>query len=170
MAPRATIADVAAHAGVGASTVSRVLNGGQVSAPARARVVSAMSELAYRPQASARALASGATGTLGLVIPFFTHPSAVERVRGVLEGMTATPYELVVCNVADPAHRDEYLGRRAPLDRTDGLLIVSLPPSDKEVEAFLSAGAPVVPSTRTIRDSRAWSSTTSTAGPWRPST
>jgi DNA-binding LacI/PurR family transcriptional regulator len=144
MAPRATIADVAAHAGVGASTVSRVLNGGQVSAPARARVVFAMSELAYRPQASARALASGATGTLGLVIPFFTHPSAVERVRGVLEGMTATPYELVVCNVADPAHRDDYLGRRAPLDRTDGLLIVSLPPRDEEVEAFLSAGAPVV--------------------------
>ena len=59
MAPRATIADVAARAGVGASTVSRVLNGGQVSAPARARVVAAMSDLAYRPQASARALASG---------------------------------------------------------------------------------------------------------------
>ena len=63
--PRATIADVAARAGVGASTVSRVLNGGQVSAPAHARVVAAMSDLAYRPRASARALALGATGTLG---------------------------------------------------------------------------------------------------------
>jgi LacI family transcriptional regulator len=144
MAPRATIADVAARAGVGASTVSRVLNGGQVSAPARARVVAAISDLAYRPQASARALALGATGTLGLVIPFFSHPSAFERVRGVLEAVDTTPFELVLCNVASPAQRDEYLGRRAPLDRTDGLLIVSLAPRDEEVDAFASAGAPVV--------------------------
>jgi LacI family transcriptional regulator len=144
MAQRATIADVAARAGVGASTVSRVLNGGQVSAPARSRVVAAMSDLAYRPQASARALALGSTGTLGLVIPFFTHPSAVERVRGVLEAVDASPFQLVLCNVGDTAHRDEYLGRQAPLDRTDGLLIVSLAPTDDEVDAFLGAGAPVV--------------------------
>ena len=78
------------------------------------------------------------------MIPFFTHPSAIERVRGVLEAVDATPFELVLCNVADPAQRDEYLGRRAPLDRTDGLLIVSLAPRDEEVDAFLSAGAPVV--------------------------
>ena len=140
----ATIADVAARAGVGVSTVSRVLNDGPVSAPARARVLTAMSELAYRPQASARALASGSTGTLGMVIPFFTHPSAVERVRGVLAAVDDTPFELVVCNVADPAQRDEYLGRRAPLDRADGLLIVSLSPRDDEAEWLLAADAPVV--------------------------
>ena len=144
MTGRATIADVAARAGVGASTVSRVLNGGQVSAPARSRVVAAMSDLAYRPRASARALALGSTGTLGLVIPFFTHPSAIERVRGVLEAVDGTPFELVLCNVGNPTQRDEYLGRRAPLDRTDGLLIVSLAPRDEEVDAFVKAGAPVV--------------------------
>jgi hypothetical protein len=76
---RSTIADVATRAGVGMSTVSRVLNGGQVSAPARERVLTAIDDLGYRPQASARALVTGATGTLALVIPFVTHPSAVER-------------------------------------------------------------------------------------------
>ena len=141
---RTTIADVAARAGVGASTVSRVMNDGQVSGPARARVLAAMSDLSYRPQASARALASGSTGTIGMVIPFFTHPSAVERVRGVLAAMDETPFELVLCNVADPGQRDEYLGRRAPLDRSDGLLIVSLGPRDDEAEALLAAGSPVV--------------------------
>ena len=79
----ATIADVATRAGVGASTVSRVLNGGQVSGKARARVLAAVQDLGYRPRASARSLVTGATGTLALVIPFFTHPSAIER-RGVL--------------------------------------------------------------------------------------
>jgi LacI family transcriptional regulator, galactose operon repressor len=140
----ATIADVAARAGVGASTVSRVLNDGQVSGPARARVLAAMNDLSYRPQASARALASGSTGTIGMVIPFFTHPSAVERVRGVLAAIDETPFELVLCNVADPAQRDEYLGRRAPLDRSDGLLIVSLGPRADEADALLASGAPVV--------------------------
>jgi len=129
---------------VGVGTVSRVLNDGRVSAPTRARVLAAMDDLAYRPDQRARALATGSTGTLGVVIPFFTHPSAVERVRGVLEAMAETHHELVLCNVAHPSQRDEYLGRRAPLDRTDGLLVVSLPPRDEEADAFLRAGAPVV--------------------------
>ena len=40
--------------------------------------------------------------------------------------------------------RDVYLGRGAPLDRSDGMLIVSLAPRDDEVDAFVRAGAPVV--------------------------
>jgi LacI family transcriptional regulator len=140
----ATIADVAEQAGVGASTVSRVLNGGQVSGNARARVLAAMDELEYRPRASARSLVTGATGTLALVIPSFTHPSAVQRMRGVLAALDGTEYGVVVCNVASPEQRDEYLGRGAPLDRSDGLLLVSLAPRDDEVDAFLRWGAPVV--------------------------
>jgi len=140
----ATIADVAFQAGVGASTVSRVLNGGQVSGPARARVTAAIDDLGYRPRASARALVTGSTGTLALVVPFFTHPSAVERLRGVLAAVDEADFELVVCNVATPAQRDEYLGRRSPLDRSDGLLIQSLAPTDEEADAFLRAGSPVV--------------------------
>ena len=96
----ATIADVAERAGVGVSTVSRVLNDGQVSTRARDRVLAAMSDLATG-RAPARGRSPRAPpGTLGLVIPFFTHPSAVERVRGVLAAVDETAYELIVCNVA----------------------------------------------------------------------
>jgi DNA-binding LacI/PurR family transcriptional regulator len=144
MRTAATIADVASRAGVGASTVSRVLNGGQVSGRARARVLAAINDLEYRPRASARSLVTGATQTLALVIPFFTHPSAVERMRGVLAAVDETAYDLVICNVANASQRDEYLGPGAPLDRSDGLLLVSLAPRDKEVDGFLRAGAPVV--------------------------
>lgn len=143
-AGRATIADVARRAGVGISTVSRVLNDGQVSSATRTRVLAAMTDLRYRPNAGARALASGPKGALGLVIPYFTSPSAVERLRGALEAMGTTEHELILCNVADPAQRNEYLGRRAPLDRVDGLLIVSLAPLDEEVEAMTRAGLAAV--------------------------
>src|SRR3712207_7225828 len=98
-----------------------------------------MKDLGYRPRASARSLVTGATGALALVIPFFTHPSAFERMRGVLAAVDETDYELVVCNVATPEQRDEYLGPRSPLDRSDGLLVVSLAPRDHEVENFLRA-------------------------------
>ena len=140
----ATLADVAAQAGVGASTVSRVLNGGQVSRAARARVLAAIDELGYWPSAGARSLATGSTQTVAVVIPFFTNPSSVERLRGILAAVHQTEYELVICDVATPAHRDQYLGRQAPLDRSDGLLIVSLAPRDHEVEGFRRAGAPAV--------------------------
>jgi LacI family transcriptional regulator len=99
-------------------------------------VLAAIDDLDYRPRASARSLVTGSTQTLALVIPFFTHPSAVERMRGVLSAVDETDYDLVICNVANPAHRDEYLGPGAPLDRSDGLLLVSLAPRDDEVDAF----------------------------------
>ena len=103
-----------------------------------------MEDLEYRPRASARSLVTGATRTLALVIPFFTHPSAVERMRGMLAALDQTEYDIVVCNVANPAQRDEYLGHGVPLDRSDGLLIVSLAPRESEVDAFLRSGARVV--------------------------
>ena len=141
---RATIADVAQRAGVGISTVSRVLNDGQVSTATRTRVQAAMTDLGYRPNAGARALASGPKGALGMIIPYFTSPSAVERLRGALEAMGSTEHELILCNVADPAQRNDYLGRRAPLDRVDGLLVVSLAPRDEEVQALQRAGVAAV--------------------------
>ena len=69
----ATIANVAAAAGVGVGTVSRVLNGSpSVSAGTRQRVLDAMHALDYEPSAVARALSTGRTHTIGVVAPFFT--------------------------------------------------------------------------------------------------
>jgi DNA-binding LacI/PurR family transcriptional regulator len=141
---RVTITDVAGRAGVAVSTVSRVLNDGQVSGATRGRVLAAITELNYRPHAGARALASGREGTIGIVIPFITSPSAVERLRGILEAAEGIERDLLLCNVADPADRDEYLAFGAPLDRVDGLLIVSLAPRDAEVMTIAAAGVATV--------------------------
>ena len=80
----ATIAEVAARAGVGAGTVSRVLNGSpKVSETTRAKVQAAIAELGYRPNPLAQGLSRGRSRTLGVVVPYFTTPSPVERLRGV---------------------------------------------------------------------------------------
>ena len=80
----ATLADVARHAGVAASTVSYVLSGKRpVSEETRERVARSIQLLGYQPHAGARALASAKSNVLGLVMPLRRgkkcwHPSATQ--------------------------------------------------------------------------------------------
>ncbi|MFE1902963.1 LacI family DNA-binding transcriptional regulator [Streptomyces gardneri] len=68
-----TLADVARHAGVSASTVSYVLSGKRsISAPTRERIQQSIDALGYRPHAGARALASSRTDILALMMPLRT--------------------------------------------------------------------------------------------------
>ena len=69
MTRRVSMADVAARAGVSAQTVSRVVNDSPRVDPAtRARVEAAMAELGYRMHRAARALRTGRTDTIGLIV------------------------------------------------------------------------------------------------------
>lgn len=140
-----TIADVAAQAGVGAGTVSRVLNNSpRVSETTRARVLSAIEQLNYRPNPMARGLSRGRCQTLGVVVPFFTHASAVERLRGVVDALDRSRYDLVLFNVESPIHRDEHFATLTRRDRADGLLIMSLPPPPHSLRRLADAEVPVV--------------------------
>jgi LacI family transcriptional regulator len=140
-----TIADVAAHAGVGLGTVSRVLNGSpKVRESTRARVLDAIEILDYRPNPLARGLSLGRCQTVGVVVPFFTHASAVERLRGVVAALDQSRYDLVLFNVESPVHRDEHLGSLTGRDRADGLLVMSLPAPARDIDRLTAAGVPVV--------------------------
>lgn len=140
-----TIADVAAHAGVAASTVSRVLNDSpRVTEATRAKVLAAIAILDYRPNPMAQGLSTGRCQTLGVVVPFFTHASAVERLRGVVEVLDDSRYDLVLFNVESPEHRDEHFATLTRRDRADGLLIMSLPPPPDSLRRLAEAKVPVV--------------------------
>jgi DNA-binding LacI/PurR family transcriptional regulator len=141
----ARIADVAALAGVGEATVSRVLNGRANVRPAtRTRVLEAIHTLDYRPSSVARSLSLGRTMVVAVVLPWFTTPSAVARVRGVVEALSDSPYDLMVFDVEAEdrqRHAFELLGRG---DRADGLLIVSTLPPAPELGRLLAASMPCV--------------------------
>ena len=69
MTPRVSMADVAAVAGVSAQTVSRVVNDSpRVDPVTRAKVEAAMAQLGYRMHRAARALRTGRTDTIGLIV------------------------------------------------------------------------------------------------------
>ena len=141
----ATIRDVARVAGVGVGTVSRVLNDSPaVSDTTRHKVLSAIEALDYAPNPIARRLSLGKTLTVGVIAPFFTRPSVVERLRGIEHVLGESEYDLVVFNVETATRRDVYFRDLPRRERVDGLLIISLLPDEQDVRRLLRTGMPVV--------------------------
>jgi len=140
-----TIASVAALAGVGVGTVSRVLNDSSaVSGSTRMRVLEAIEALDYEPSAAARALSTGRTSTIGVLAPFFTEPSVVERLRGATHRLAEAGYQVTLLDVERPEQGEAALRSLSVKGRVDGLLVVSLPPTPAQLERLSVAGVPVV--------------------------
>ncbi len=140
-----TIRDVASQAGVSVATASRALNGSSVVNDAtRDRIMSVVQQLGFSPSRAARHLSLGRTLTVGVVVSFLTRPQAAERLRGVDAVLADSDFDLVIYNVETLEKRDHYLSTLAASQRTDGLLVMSLPPS-VETAAHLETGpVPVV--------------------------
>lgn len=140
-----TIRDVARYAGVGVGTVSRVLNDSpEVSPSTRDKVLSAIEALDYTPNPIARRLSLGKTLTIAVIAPFFTRPSVVERLRGIEHVIADSEYDLIVFNVETSSRRDAYFRNVSRRERVDGLIVISLLPSDNDVQRLQQSGAPVV--------------------------
>jgi DNA-binding LacI/PurR family transcriptional regulator len=142
---RVRIADVAARAGVGVGTVSRVLNGSpHVRESTRRRVLEAMDQTRYRPSRLAAALSRGAPASVAIVVPFLTRPSVVARLAGVIEVLDAEGYDTIVCNVETPAQRDRQVRMLAEGHRAAGAVVISLRLSAAQLAELADAGVRVV--------------------------
>lgn len=145
MAKKATIYDVASLAGVSITTVSRVLNSpGQVSAVSRKKIVDAMKELNFVPRADAIARARKDFKRIGVLTPFFTAPSFVQRIRSIAGALAVTDYELITYSVASEEQLSAYLSMLPVSNRIDGLIILALPVSEEEVQLLKEYELPVV--------------------------
>jgi DNA-binding LacI/PurR family transcriptional regulator len=144
-ARRATIADVAAEAGVGVGTVSRVLNGGaNVRDATRSKVLEVMGRLGYRPSHLAAALSRGTPRTVAIVVPYLTRPSVVARLAGALTVFDERGYDAIVCNVETPQQRDRHLRALVARHRADGVMVVSLHLTKEQLISFDQARVPLV--------------------------
>jgi DNA-binding LacI/PurR family transcriptional regulator len=145
MSKRATIRDVAQRAGVSLATVSRALNGSPlVNAETKQRIVEAAGELDFAPSLSARRLSLGKTQTITVVTSFLTRPQAAERLRGIDAALADSEFDLVIYNVETIEKRNQYFQTLPLRQRTDGLLVVSLPPPDHDVARLERSDVPIV--------------------------
>lgn len=134
-----TVYEVAREAGVSIATVSRVLNTPEkVNAATRTRVLAVIDSLGYVPKAEAVARARKSSGRIGVLAPFFTLPSFVQRLRGVADALAGSPYELVIYNVDSSARRDTHLANLSVTRRLDGLIVMALPFSDEVAERLVA--------------------------------
>ncbi|MFJ2651670.1 LacI family DNA-binding transcriptional regulator [Streptomyces sp. NPDC087420] len=138
---RPTLEAVAALAGVGRGTVSRVVNGAPgVSAKARTAVEAAIAELNYVPNPAARSLVTSRTDSIALVIPESESRLAAEPyfnavIRGVSTELADTEMQLLLILVRN--QRELYrLTRFVEARRVDGVLLVAVHQDDPLV-AFL---------------------------------
>ncbi|GGT04665.1 LacI family DNA-binding transcriptional regulator [Streptomyces chromofuscus] len=146
---RPTIKTVAARAGVGRTTVSRVINGSDlVSADARVRVLAAIKELNYVPNSVARGLVTNRTNAVALVIPesesrLGSEPFFAALIRGVSGALAETRTQLQLMLVRDKAERDQ-LTESVATRRVDGVLLVSVHAHDQLPSMLDDMGLPTV--------------------------
>jgi LacI family transcriptional regulator len=141
----ATIADVARRAGVTKPTVSRVLNNSApVAHDTRSRVLAAIEELGYQPSVVARGLARGRLHTIAVVVPFVTHPSAVARVQGMVNGFRESDMPVSLYDVERREDLDQHLLALTSHVRPEGAVIVSFRLSPVDLDRLNAANIPTV--------------------------
>jgi DNA-binding LacI/PurR family transcriptional regulator len=130
-----TIYDVARLSGVSISTISRVLNApDKVNSITHKRVMDAIDQLGFIPRAAARAHALQNTNRIGVLTPFFTAPSFVQRLRGVASVLSKAKYELVIYPVDSMDHLHGYISSIPLMRNIDGLIIMSLSLGDQDAQ------------------------------------
>ena len=147
-ARRPTLEDVAALAGVGRGTASRVINGAsRVSARAREAVEAAIQELGYVPNQAARSLVTKRTDAIALVIAeseerVFGEPFFAGVVRGIGAALAEADKQLVL--LLAPAERTDHIDEYLTRQHVDGVLLLSLHDDDTLPTRIRERGIPVV--------------------------
>lgn len=125
---RATIADVAAAAGVHASTVSRALNPatrGMVTEAVAARVAKVAQQLGWQPSQLAAGLRTRRSRTIGILVPDLVNPVFPPIVRAAESRLAEAGYATLIANTdMDPA-REALLIERMAAQMVDGLMLAS---------------------------------------------
>jgi len=139
-----TIYDVAAACGVAPSTVSRAFSRpGRVNAETAARIRQVAEEMGYRANPLARALPTGKTSLLALVVSDVTNPFYFEIIRGAEIAATEADYTLLVADVHESATAERKALERA-LPLVEGVVLGTSRMSDSAIRVMAQQRPTVV--------------------------
>jgi LacI family transcriptional regulator len=144
-AERVTIRDIAKEAGVSITAVSRALNRkAELSPEKRERVLAAVERLHYKPSAVARALVSGSTRTLGVVVTDNTSPIYADILRGIEEAANAAGFAMLFANSADSQEQALRCLDLLLAKQVDGLLWTPVQSDRRDLDQLRQAAVPFV--------------------------
>jgi LacI family transcriptional regulator len=144
-----TLLEIAKHAGVSRSTVSRVMNDHpNVDKETRERVLSVAEQLNYQPNIAARGLAAGRTRIIGLVIPMgvsalFTDPYFPLLIQGISSACNANDHSVMLW-LAEPEYERRTIRQILQAGLVDGVILASALMDDPIMEALLKRDLPFV--------------------------
>src|SRR3954462_13619466 len=118
------IKDVAALAGVSASTASKALNDvGQLREETRERVRRAAEQLGFTPDSRGRALSSGRSFTVGLITTDSSGRFSIPIMLGAEDALSAGEMALVLCDTRDDPLREQHYLKSLVSRRVDGIIV-----------------------------------------------
>lgn len=144
MSKKVTIYEVAKKAGVAISTVSRVLNDSpNVSEETKEKVQKAIDELNFRPQVSARKLASKEPQILAVAVPSFTTPFFNELLKGIKDEIRKMDLDIILYNTGSKDPEEAVINF---FDRgtADALVLLSIDVSETVHKHLQSTHIPIV--------------------------
>src|SRR4051794_34144369 len=141
---RVTIVDVAQHAQVSTTTVSKVLRNAYGASPAmRAKVQQAIADLGYRPYAAARGM-RGQTYTIGVMLPDIRNPFFPEIIDGLTAALHETPYQVLLGPGGCNAEQAEARVTEAMIDRGMDAMVLAAPISPRSPLEHIARTVPTV--------------------------
>jgi LacI family transcriptional regulator len=118
--------DIARDLGVSAVTVSKVLlNHGDIGAETRERVLKRIKELNYQPNQNARALATGKSHLVGLIVPDLLHQFFAQVTKGVSRTLRTRGYGLIIASSEEDPEFEKQEIEQMLARRVDALIIAS---------------------------------------------
>src|SRR5258708_28426517 len=137
--------DIAQELGVSVVTVSKVLrNHSDISLETRERVLRAMKEQNYRPNLAARALVTGRSFIVGLVVPDLVHPFFGVVAKGLSKALRKKDYNLVLASSEeDPALEREEIEQMLAR-RVDAIAVASSQTSTESFQRIEEHGTPFI--------------------------
>lgn len=140
----AKMKDVAELAGVSNAAVSRYLNGGYISADKAERIKRAIERTGYVRSNQARALRTGSTKLIGVIVPKINSESVSRITAGIGQVLGRRGYQMLLANTDNVAERElEYLDlfQNQPVD---GIVLVATMITDEHRAALASCRVPIV--------------------------
>ncbi len=142
---RMDIRDVARRAGVSISTVSRVTNGkGTVNREMADRVWRAVRELNYQPDPQARALVSGRSHIIGLMVTEITNPFFPELIQRFEQFAVESGYEVLLASTPNDAASIAMSVRRMLQRKVDGVAVMMFGREAPILEELATHAVPLV--------------------------
>jgi LacI family transcriptional regulator len=139
------IRDVARRAGVSISTVSRVTNGkGTVNREMADRVWRAVRELNYQPDPQARALVSGRSHIIGLMVTEITNPFFPELIQRFEQFAVESGYEVLLASTPNDADSIAMSVRRMLQRKVDGVAVMMFGREAPILEELATHAVPLV--------------------------